>query len=164
MRRRSMVSQRKIDANRRNAKRSTGPRTEEGKDRVKLNALKHGLTARTVVLPHEDEEAYQRRREAWSKDLNPGGEVAAYLVERAVRISWQLDRADFHERARLARRILRGPGNRKRGQECAVEELIGRLLDPDNPGQADTAASARRRSSSGRKPERETGDDPQELI
>src|SRR4051794_11013187 len=164
MRRRSMVSQRKIDANRRNAKRSTGPRTEEGKDHVRLNALKHGLTARTVVLPHEDEVAYQQRREAWTKDLNPGGDVAAYLVERAVRISWQLDRADFHERARLARRILKGPGNRKVARECAVEELIRRLLDPDNLGQADTAASARKRSSSRRKQEREISDDPRELI
>src|SRR4051812_27121140 len=163
-RRRSMISQRKIDANRRNAKKSTGPRTEEGKDRVKLNALKHGLTARTVVLPHEDEEAYQQRLEAWSKDLNPRGDVAAYLVERAVRISWQLDRADFHERARLAKRIVKGSGNRKAARESAVEELIGRLLDPDDPGQADTAASARKRSSPRRKPERETRDDPRELI
>ena len=159
-----MISQRKIDANRRNARKSTGPRTEEGKDQVRLNALKHGLTARTVVLPHEDEEAYQQRREAWTKDLNPGGDVAAYLVERAVRISWQLDRADFHERARLAKRILKGPGNRKAARESAVEELIRRLLDPDNLGQADTAASARKRSSSRRKPERETSDDPRELI
>ena len=67
-----MISQRKIDANRRNARKSTGPRTEEGKDQVKLNALKHGLTARTVVLPHEDEEAYQQRREAWSEGPQPG--------------------------------------------------------------------------------------------
>ena len=72
MRRRSMISQRKIDANRRNARKSTGPRTEEGKNQVKLNALKHGLTARTVVLPHEDEEAYQQRREAWSEGPQPG--------------------------------------------------------------------------------------------
>ena len=99
-----------------------------------------------------------------AKDLNPGGDVAAYLVERAVRISWQLDRADFHERARLAKRILKGPGNRKGARECAVEELIRRLLDPDNLGQADTAASARKRSSSRRKPEREISDDPRELI
>ena len=99
-----------------------------------------------------------------AKDLNPGGDVAAYLVERAVRISWQLDRADFHERARLAKRILKAPGNRKVARECAVEELIRRLLDPDNLGQADTASSARKRSSSRRKQEREISDDPQELI
>ena len=99
-----------------------------------------------------------------AKDLNPGGDVAAYLVERAVRISWQLDRADFHERARLAKRILKAPGNRKGARECAVEELIRRLLDPDNLGQADTASSARKRSSSRRKQEREISDDPQELI
>src|SRR5206468_2314512 len=111
-----------------------------------------------------DEGAYQQRREAWQKDLNPGGDVAAYLVERAVRISWQLDRADFHERARLAKRILKAPGNRKRARESAVEELIGRLLDPDNLCEADTAAPALKRPSSRREPERETGGDPRELI
>ena len=45
-----------IEANRRNAQKSTGPKTERGKARAKLNAIKHGLTARTImsVLPQED--------------------------------------------------------------------------------------------------------------
>ena len=69
-----MTSQRKIEANRRNAARSTGPRTEAGKKKVSLNAVKHGLTATTlVVLPHEDEEAYRHRLEAWTAELNPRG-------------------------------------------------------------------------------------------
>ena len=60
-----MTSQRKIEANLRNATRSTGPRTEAGKKKVRLNAVKHGLTATTVVvLPHEDAEAYQKRVDA----------------------------------------------------------------------------------------------------
>ena len=49
-------SSKRIEANRRNAQKSTGPRTTEGKDRVRLNALKHGLTASTAVLPGEDAE------------------------------------------------------------------------------------------------------------
>jgi len=49
----SMATAKQIDANRRNAQKSTGPKTEEGRDRVRRNALKHGMTARTV-LPQED--------------------------------------------------------------------------------------------------------------
>ena len=46
-----MATKAQIKANRENAKKSTGPRTEEGKQRVSLNALKHGLLARDAVLP-----------------------------------------------------------------------------------------------------------------
>jgi hypothetical protein len=95
-----MTSQRKIEANRKNATRSTGPRTPEGKKKVSLNAVKHGLTATTlVVLPHEDEEAYRHRVEAWTAELNPRGELGRYLAERAAKVSWQLDRSDSYEQA-----------------------------------------------------------------
>jgi hypothetical protein len=91
-----MTSERKIEANKRNARKSTGPKTAEGKERVRLNAVTHGLTAATVVLPHEDAGAYQKRQQAWTRELRPPGEVGLYLAERAVRLSWQLDRADGH--------------------------------------------------------------------
>ena len=94
-----MISERKREANRRNAQKSTGPKTEEGKSKVKLNAVKHGLYARTIVLPHEDEAAYQLRLDDWTAEMNPRTHREAFLVERAVRITWQLDRADFHERS-----------------------------------------------------------------
>ena len=93
-----MISERKHEANRRNAQKSTGPKTEEGKSKVKLNALRHGLYARTIVLPHEDEAAYQQRLDDWIAEMNPRTNREAYLVERAVRITWELDRADFHSR------------------------------------------------------------------
>ena len=80
-----MTTQAKIEANRRNAQKSTGPRTDEGKDKVRLNALKHGLTATTVVLPHEDAGAYQQREEAWTRELNPSGELGRYLTRLRLR-------------------------------------------------------------------------------
>jgi hypothetical protein len=73
--------------------------------KVSLNAVKHGLTATTVVLPQQDALAFQKRVETWTGELAPRGKLGGYLAERVARISWQLDRADAHEQARLARRI-----------------------------------------------------------
>ena len=76
--------------NRRNARRSTGPKTAAGKERSKFNALKHGLDARTVVLPTEDPEAFEGRLEDWKAGLKPRNAVEDYLVEHAVELSWQM--------------------------------------------------------------------------
>ena len=54
-----MTSFRQIDANRRNARKSTGPTTQEGKQRSRRNALRHGLTAETVIGALEDTEDYK---------------------------------------------------------------------------------------------------------
>ena len=60
-----------IEANRRNAQQSTGPRTEIGKKTSSLNALRHGLTSRIVVLPTEDLAAYQKFSAEFLVDLAP---------------------------------------------------------------------------------------------
>jgi hypothetical protein len=136
-----MTSQAKIEANRRNAQKSSGPRTAEGKERVRLNAVKHGLTATTVVLPHEDAEAYQERREAWTRELDPPGELGLYLADRVVRISWQLDRADAHERARLAARVRSQPRDKARSAQRRVDGLMRKLFS--SAGGSDTGPEHR---------------------
>ena len=115
-----MTSQRKIEANRRNAQKSTGPKTEEGKNKVRFNALQHGLCAETIVLPHEDAQAYQNRLQTWTAEVGLRTDMEAYLVGRMVTLSWQLDRADLHERARLTERIRRrGEGQRGPAWNCS---------------------------------------------
>ncbi|MDR3622039.1 MAG: hypothetical protein P4L85_22005 [Paludisphaera borealis] len=96
-----------LQANRANAKKSCGPKTDEGKARSRLNALKHGLRATTVnpVLPHEDPAELEAKIREWIDDYQPTNAIERELVVRAARISWNLDRAERHETALLARNV-----------------------------------------------------------
>jgi hypothetical protein len=88
-----MASQKQIEANRRNAKRSTGPTTGLGKAVARFNALKHGMTADTAVLPYEDEYSYAELRETLIDQYRPVGSAESMLVEVIVNSYWRLLRA-----------------------------------------------------------------------
>jgi hypothetical protein len=88
-----MTSLRQIEANRRNATRSTGPSTETGKDRSRRNAVRHGLTAETVIDALEDAEDYRRFEAAVTADFNPETAVERELVLRLASLLWRLRRA-----------------------------------------------------------------------
>ena len=79
--------------NRANAQKSTGPRTEAGKQRSKLNALRHGLTGQTVVLPTEDHSAYQRHSQSFLDEYGPKGATETQLVQSLIDTSWRMNRA-----------------------------------------------------------------------
>jgi hypothetical protein len=102
-----MATVRQIEANRRNAQRSTGPRTEAGKARSRLNALKHGNRAVAVlpVLPHENPKALARRVQEWTEDLQPATAQERDLIAEAARLSWALERAEKAEAAGLSERV-----------------------------------------------------------
>ena len=88
-----MASRRQIRANRRNARKSTGPKTEAGKAASSANALKHGLTAaEAVVLPEEEPEDFERLREGVIADLAPAGALQVALAQRIAVLLWRLDR------------------------------------------------------------------------
>jgi hypothetical protein len=87
-----MTSDRKAEANRRNALKSTGPKTPEGKAAVRLNALKHGLLSREILLPGEDEEALRELGERLRAELQPVGELENLLVDRIIAAYWRLRR------------------------------------------------------------------------
>ena len=86
------TSKARLDANRRNALKSTGPRTAEGRHRVSQNAVTHGLTARHIVLDEESEEAFYTLRRKMLEDLNPGGEIECQLAEQMIVAQWRLTR------------------------------------------------------------------------
>jgi hypothetical protein len=94
-----MSSDQQIAANRLNAQRSTGPRTPTGKARVSMNALKHGLTGRDVVLPNENPDEFDSFRKSLLADLAPQGSLEVALAEEIVVDFWRLRRVPIFEAA-----------------------------------------------------------------
>jgi hypothetical protein len=88
-----MTSYRQIEANRRNALKSTGPRTEAGKEVSRRNAVRHGLTAETVIGVLEDAEDYKVFEAAITADYDAQSAVERELVLRLASILWRLRRA-----------------------------------------------------------------------
>ena len=88
-----MTSQKQIEANRRNAQKSTGPKTQQGKSIVAQNATTHGFTANTPIIPGEDPTAYGVFKSQLIKELNPQGPTEIMLVERIIDLSWRLKRS-----------------------------------------------------------------------
>ena len=88
---------RQIEANRRNAGKSTGPITEEGKQRSRCNAVRHGLTAETVIGALEDAEDYKAFEAAIIADYEAQSAVERELVLRLARVLWRLRRATTME-------------------------------------------------------------------
>ena len=102
-----MTSLLQIEANRRNALRSTGPRTETGRAIARRNALKHGLTAERIVLFDEQEDEFERFYSELIAALKPQGPMEQQLAERVAINAGRLRRAyrlesGLFERARSA--------------------------------------------------------------
>src|SRR5262245_25083658 len=92
-----MTSYRQIAANRRNALKSTGPKTESGKQVSRCNAVRHGLTAETVLSALEDVEDYKAFEAAITADYDAQSAVERELVLRLASILWRLRRATTME-------------------------------------------------------------------
>jgi len=102
----SHQNNRRARANRENAKKSTGPRTPEGKTKSSMNALKHGLLANSVVVPDcpdlESQEHFNELLESLSDEYNPVGVIEQLLVETIAVSYWRLRRALRMEAAEIA--------------------------------------------------------------
>jgi hypothetical protein len=91
-----------LKACRENAKRSTGPRTPEGKKRSSLNAFRHGLTGQIVVHTPEDQEAFKKHCDAIREALDPKGALETDLAQAIAEDRWRLNRARALENTILA--------------------------------------------------------------
>src|SRR5580692_10714733 len=87
-----MTSDKQIDANRRNALLSTGPTSEAGRNRSRLNARRHGLTGQVTTMTDEDRAAHDQFSTALIKDLAPAGAMETQLAQRVATDSWRLNR------------------------------------------------------------------------
>lgn len=145
-----MSNERQIAANRQNAQRSSGPRTDEGKARAAANALKHGLTGKCIVLPEEDPHEFDVFRSDLLEDLAPEGALQGVFAEKIVADAWRLRRipeleAAVHRREYQLANILkasRAPLRDFRRIESLKERLLRFKLAADEL-EADRIAEAR---------------------
>ncbi len=88
-----MSTEAQIRANRRNAQKSTGPRTSQGKAAISQNAVQHGLSARQTIISSESQADFDLYRERMLAELAPASPMESMLAERIVTLSWRLKRA-----------------------------------------------------------------------
>ncbi len=97
-----MTSAKQIEANRRNSLKSTGPKTAEGKAVASLNNLRHGLRARTVVLPGEKSEEFHQLCNDLESEWQPQSRTEQFYVEQMAVSQWKLSRVELAEKSILA--------------------------------------------------------------
>jgi hypothetical protein len=132
-----MSSFRQIEANRRNARLSTGPITEEGKKRSRQNAVRHGLTAETVIDALEEAEDYAAFEMAVTADYDAQTAVERELVLRLASLLWRLRRATAIEAGLFkvqARQLLQFRSQRRAHRERQrIIDSLSRNAAPAEP-------------------------------
>lgn len=136
-----MTSQKQIEANRRNAFNSTGPKTESGKKRSRCNAVRHGLTAETVIGTLEDPEDYKAFELAVTSDFDAQTAVERELVLRLASLLWRLRRAILIEtgllqtQSEILRDVRQNLRPRPPNGEYILRAITGIKNSPTNPSQ-----------------------------
>jgi hypothetical protein len=149
-----MTSLKQIGANRRNALKSTGPTSANGKDRARRNALRHGFTAETVLEPLENPEDYRAFEAAVLLEYLPETPVEQELVRRLASLFWRLRRATSIETGllRMQAEILEAfRSSRQRRLETREEGALSGSGEMDPEAQPETRTNdAGERDSKGR--------------
>jgi hypothetical protein len=123
-----MSSLRQIDANRQNAAKSTGPKTNEGKRRSRRNAVRHGLTAETVIDALEDPADYKAFEASVAAGYDPQTAVERELVLRLASLLWRLRRATAIETGLFQIRIRGELGERKNSGPHPLEHGLNTMV------------------------------------
>jgi hypothetical protein len=122
-----MATTRQIEANRSNARLSSGPRTEEGKTGSRGNAFKHGLAGDGVVLPDDETAKVNERIAAWAAVIQPASPIDSYFVAQFATESVRVELCQREERILLLRRAAWAESGWDEDRRLAAEELGARL-------------------------------------
>ena len=125
-----MATAKQKKANRENAKKSTGPNTEEGKLASRANALKHGMTAQVVALHDEDPLEIAARKEAWVEAFQPESVVEAALVDQIASHTLKLNRCSRVENEIVAKQVREAEADWFAARSRKLHELT-RLYQTD---------------------------------
>jgi hypothetical protein len=129
-----MASQAQIAANRLNSQKSTGPRSEEGKAASRFNALKHAASAKSLVIPGEDDSILAELAASYHEQFQPVGPEEALLVEKIVAADWTQRRMHRLEAEVLNTLIARqdeseeNPGGAAFIQDCEGPNALQKIL------------------------------------
>ena len=118
-----MATKAQIAANRKNAKKSTGPKTPEGRAAVRLNGLKHGLTSQILVLPGESISDFEHLLDSLEAEHQPTTPTEVILVRQMAMASWRLNRILHMEASHYH--------IRRSDLEDNFEEYYTNLTEPD---------------------------------
>ena len=118
-----MATKAQIAANRKNAKKSTGPKTPEGRAAVRLNGLKHGLTSQILVLPGESISDFEHLLDSLEAEHQPTTPTEVILVRQMAMASWRLNRILHMEASQYH--------IRRSDLEDNFEEYYTNLTEPD---------------------------------
>jgi hypothetical protein len=138
-----MATQQQIDANRRNAQKSTGPTTPEGRAAVRHNALKHGLTAEILIPSMEDQPEFDRLCDAFETEYQPVGPTEESLLENLTAAKWRLSRAHKAETGFFLKRSLDLEQESQDYRELPTNGRLALIVDLDSAG-PDTLAKISR--------------------
>src|SRR3954466_15191463 len=137
-----MTTYKQIEANRRNARHSTGPITERGKLRSRRNAVRHGLTAETVIGSLEDAEDYKAFEAAVIADYDAQSTVERELVLRLASLFWRIRRATAMETGLFEIQARHGLDFRNTRAQDSIERFLGPSEPNANQVQSGTAHNA----------------------
>ena len=120
-----MASKKQLQANRTNARKSTGPKSQGGKARSRLNSRKHGLTAETLIIVGECAGDFDQLRAELMDEHDPQSALEAELVERLAGILWRLRRVPFFEAAIIDARQAQVTDNMRQEEERRPQRWHG---------------------------------------
>jgi len=133
-----VISEKQLAANRRNAQKSTGPQTPEGRAIASHNSTTHGLTSKAIVIEGENLSELKNFRLKMFDELNPVGPMETMLSERIITLAWRLFRADRCQSAAINTLTDRAKSDKS--------NLLANLLNPIKARQSLSLSSNRDQS------------------